>query len=542
MVLLSKESFANMLMTGAYYLASEKETINKLNVFPVPDGDTGTNMNLTFSSGIKELTKVQDESLQKMISSFVNGLLMGARGNSGVILSQLFRGFSTIENDEISLLDFANALDEGVKIAYQSVTNPVEGTILTVAKDVAACALQRANSADNFIELFEQLVIEANESLARTPDLLPVLKEVGVVDSGGKGYAVILEGFLSALTGDVVEVSTEQVETLHEQSVQSFINPESIIYGYCTEFFVEFTEEKLAKHPFDEKVFRNELSSYGDSLLVAPSEKMVKVHIHTERPGEVLNLSQKYGELVKIDIENMRKQHEAIVGEQDEVLNEEERDLAIIAVAQGEGLKEMFLSMGATNIIDGGQTMNPSTEDFITTINSIHAKHIFILPNNKNILLAANQAAQMTEKNVTVIPTKTIPQGLKALFELDVECDVHENEQNILSSLADVKTGLVTFATRDTKWNDLIIKQGEFIGLDDDSIKVTEKTTFEATKALLEELIDDDDEIVSIFYGDDVSEQEVNEIEAMLEEKYPDIEVECYEGNQPIYSYILMIE
>lgn len=546
MEVISKESFAKMVQTGAYFLANEKETINKLNVFPVPDGDTGTNMNLTLTSGVNELNKAINASLKEMMTAFINGLLMGARGNSGVILSQLFRGFHTLENEVISMEDFARALDEGVKIAYQSVTNPVEGTILTVAKDVAQVALTHAKSASSFTELLESIVQEAHASLARTPDLLPVLKEVGVVDSGGKGLLVIYEGFLAALTGktvatEIVAQDADTSEISHDRGVQALIDPATIKYGYCTEFFVEFSAAKLKDHPFDAEAFREELSKYGDSLLVAPSEQMVKVHIHTEEPGTVLSLAQRYGELINIDIENMRKQHEVIVSEEAESQTEE-LDVAIIAVAQGAGLKEMFSQMGATNIIDGGQTMNPSTEDFIKAIEKINAKHIFILPNNKNILLAAKQAAEMVEKAVTVIPTITIPQGLKALFAMDETVDIATNEANMLASIAEVKTGLVTFATRDTKLNGLTIKEGEFIGLNEDSIKVAEKTTLQATRALLEKLLDDEDEIVTIIYGDDVKEQEIDELETLLSKLYPDLEVESFAGNQPIYSYILMIE
>lgn len=546
MEVISKESFAKMVQTGAYFLANEKETINKLNVFPVPDGDTGTNMNLTLTSGVNELNKAINASLKEMMTAFINGLLMGARGNSGVILSQLFRGFHTLENEVISMEDFARALDEGVKIAYQSVTNPVEGTILTVAKDVAQVALTHAKSASSFTELLESIVQEAHASLARTPDLLPVLKEVGVVDSGGKGLLVIYEGFLAALTGktvvtEIVAQDADTSEISYDRGVQALIDPATIKYGYCTEFFVEFSAAKLKDHPFDAEAFREELSKYGDSLLVAPSEQMVKVHIHTEEPGTVLSLAQRYGELINIDIENMRKQHEAIVSEEAESQTEE-LDVAIIAVAQGAGLKEMFSQMGATNIIDGGQTMNPSTEDFIKAIEKINAKHIFILPNNKNILLAAKQAAEMVGKAVTVIPTITIPQGLKALFAMDETVDIATNEANMLASIAEVKTGLVTFATRDTKLNGLTIKEGEFIGLNEDSIKVAEKTTLQATRALLEKLLDDEDEIVTIIYGDDVKEQEIDELETLLSKLYPDLEVESFAGNQPIYSYILMIE
>lgn len=543
---IDKKIWINMVKMGASNLAQHSETINNLNVFPVPDGDTGTNMNLSMTSGIKEMNKISSDSLTEYVHAFTKGLLMGARGNSGVILSQLFRGFSsfTYDHNEIQLQDFANALYKGVEIAYNSVTNPVEGTILTVAKDMAIKAKEEVEKNDQFVSFLEEIVNEGKLSLERTPELLPILKEVGVVDSGGKGLIVIYEGFLAALQGkelDSTEVLNfdELIEQADEKAVQSYVSADSIEFGYCTEFFV-----KLNNVEFSETAFRNQLSEYGDSLLVASDNQLVKVHIHTERPGEVLTLAQQFGELVKIDIENMREQHKNIV--EAEKAAEANTTLsgkyAIITVAQGEGLKNMFTSIGATEIIDGGQTMNPSTEDFLRIIERTKSDHIIILPNNKNILLAANQAIELTDKDVTVIPSKTIPQGIQALFEFDETLDRDENVENMNEMLTEVKTGLVTYATRDTSIEGLSVQKNDFIGLNDETIIVSEKTRLAAVQALIEQLIDEDDELITVFAGEDVSSEEIAELENFMVNNYAEVEVEFHEGNQPIYSYIIMVE
>lgn len=538
-----------MVTMGANFLAQQREAINNLNVFPVPDGDTGTNMNLSMSSGLNEMNKLSSDALTDYVHAFSKGLLMGARGNSGVILSQLFRGFSQFqyETNEINLKDFANALSKGVEIAYQSVTNPQEGTILTVAKDMANKALEEAKKSNQFIPFMEEIVKEGKRSLERTPELLPILKEVGVVDSGGKGLVVIYEGFLAALKGEKIDAPLEvdvavQMEQEVEKAHQTALSAESIQYGYCTEFFV-----KLNTNDFDEAQFRQQLSEYGDSLLVASSDELVKIHIHTEQPGVVLTLAQQYGELINIDIENMREQHRFIVEKESEKEAEADADAsagkyAIITVAQGDGLKKMLKSIGATFIIDGGQTMNPSTEDFLRTIDAVKSEHIIILPNNKNILLAANQAKQLTEKDVSVIPTKTIPQGIQALLEFNEEYDRETNVENMTEAAKDVKTGLVTYATRDTKVDGLEVKQNDFIGLNDETILVADKSKLNALKSLVEKLIDEDDELVTIFAGEDVNDEEMDEVEQFFEMSFPDVEVEVHEGNQPIYSFIVMVE
>lgn len=545
---INSTTFIQMIQMGATNLSNNRELINTLNVFPVPDGDTGTNMNLSLTSGVKELSDMEGQDLDLVLKSLVKGLLMGARGNSGVILSQLFRGFAQgIEGKlEITSEDLANGLVEGVKVAYQSVTKPVEGTILTVAKDAANMANELKSKSLNVIELMEQVVVEAKASLERTPDLLPILKEVGVVDSGGKGLVVIYEGFLAALKGEELpeqeEVDLETlVELEHERSVQSFIDKDSIEFGYCTEFFVEFNQEKTESHPFNEDTFRSELSEYGDSLLVASDEEFVKIHIHTEYPGKVMTIGQQYGDLAKIDIENMRKQYEAIVDEKNNV-TQEAKEFGIVTVSMGKGLKEMFESIGATTIIEGGQTMNPSTEDLLAAVERTNATYTYILPNNKNIVMAATQVKELTDKEVIIIPSKSIPQGISALFSFDIEQSAEENTTNMLEGISDVKTGSITYAIRDTVINDIEIKKDSYMGMNDETIIVTDKDKVEATKNLLSKMIDSDDELVTIFYGQDVKESEITELEKYVEAYIDEAEVEFYKGDQPIYSFIVMIE
>lgn len=545
--------FVRMVRSGLRNLTNNKDYINKLNVFPVPDGDTGTNMNLSMTSGVNEVEKVKDKDMSIIIAAFVRGLLMGARGNSGVILSQLFRGFgSHLESaNEITVKDFAYALDAGVKTAYQSVTNPVEGTILTVAKDAAAHAQTLTDETD-MIHFFEQVVAEAKASLDRTPDLLPVLKEVGVVDSGGQGLLVIYQGFLAALRGEEIvatepEASQEAnfAEDVHERSVQSYIDIESIEYGYCTEFIVKFDDEKLSNNPFDEAVFREKLTHYGDSLLVASDDTMVKVHIHSETPGEVMTIAQQYGDLTAIDIENMRQQYEDIVAAE----NEEKNDIidagknGIISVAAGQGMIDMFYSIGASYMIQGGQTMNPSTEDIVQAVAKVNAENVYIFPNNKNIILAANQAAALIEdKNVIVVPSKTIPQGIHAILEFDDSQDLTASIANLEEALTEVKTGSVTFATRDTVINHIAVKKNDYIGLNDETIVTTSASKLETTESLIETLIDEDAEILTIFFGEDVTAEEKTAIESFAETNYgDDLDIEIHDGKQPIYSFVIMV-
>lgn len=544
MKLLNSSILIQMIQMGARNLSNNKEMINKLNVFPVPDGDTGTNMNLSMHAAVQSIQQLEaSPSMESVLKAFSKGLLMGARGNSGVILSQLFRGFcAALEQTEtINTKQFAEGLQAGVDVAYKAVANPVEGTILTVAKDTAKFALVHAETEEAFVPFMEAIIKEANRSLDHTPELLPVLKEVGVVDSGGKGLVTVYEGFLAMLKGEVLPESEMDVEALikeeHDHFVQSLISKDSIEKGYCTEFFVEITSDS-----FDENEFRDTLAQYGDSLLVATTDDIVKVHIHSETPGEVMSIAQKYGELDRIDIENMRKQYEHIV-EQEKAEVKDPIDVGIITVAFGKGITQTFDSIGATTIIEGGQTMNPSTEDVLAAIEKTNAAHTFILPNNKNIILAANQAKEISDKSITIIPTKSIPEGISALVVYDESLSNEENEQVMLEAMQDIKTGSVTYATRDTVINNMEIKQGAYIGLNDDTIKVTKDTSLDTIQALLEEIVDEEeDELITLFYGENVTEDEVEKMEAFVEEMFDEVEIEIHEGNQPIYAYIFMVE
>ncbi|HLR63906.1 MAG TPA: DAK2 domain-containing protein [Pseudogracilibacillus sp.] len=551
---IDRSLFVQMVRNGLRNLTINKDLINKLNVFPVPDGDTGTNMHLSLTSGVKEVEQVKDESIQKIVASFSRGLLMGARGNSGVILSQIFRGFGAhLESvDEVTVAELALAFDAGVDTAYKSVTDPVEGTILTVAKDAAKRALELKDETD-MVTFFEEVVEEANASLARTPDLLPVLKEVGVVDSGGKGLVVIYEGFLAAVKGEEITevvhdlVDEDAIEDVHERSVQSYIDIESIEYGYCTEFIVKFKEDKLAEHPFNEASFRETLTNYGDSLLVASDDTMVKVHIHAEHPGDVMTIAQQYGDLTKIKIENMREQYADIVEEdqkksKDEIIDAGEN--GIISVAAGQGMIDMFYSIGASYIIEGGQTMNPSTEDIVSAINKVNAKNVYIFPNNKNIILSAEQAKNLIDdKNVIVVPSKTIPQGIHAILEFDETASLEESIETLTEAVKEVKTGSVTYAIRDTVINDIDVKKDHFIGLTDETIVTTAADKVATAKQLIDKLVDEDeDEIITVFFGDDVTEAEKEAISAYVEHLFEDeLDIELIDGGQPIYSFIIMV-
>ncbi|MCC3357512.1 DAK2 domain-containing protein [Bacillus sp. REN16] len=556
--ILDGKRFAKMVLLGAAHLSNNSKMVDALNVFPVPDGDTGTNMNLSMTSGAKEVKNNVSPHIGKVGASLARGLLMGARGNSGVILSQLFRGFSkAIEQKEtLSAAEFAQAFELGVETAYKAVMKPVEGTILTVAKDAAKHAVSVAENETDIIVVMEELVKEARASLNRTPDLLPVLKEVGVVDSGGQGLVLVYEGFLSELKGETIENMTiaapslnELVNAEHHKSVQSHMSTEDIVFGYCTEFMVKFEQEKTNKHPFSEDQFRNDLSRYGDSLLVISDDDIVKVHIHSEKPGEVLSYGQRYGSLIKMKIENMREQHTAILNEDEEhspvqeKRNKEKEKYAIITVAMGSGITELFKSIGAHVVIEGGQTMNPSTEDFVKAIESIHAENFIILPNNKNIIMAAEQAASVIEGNVIVVPSRTVPQGMSALLAFNPTGEMDSNQTTMTSALSNVKTGQITYAVRDTNIDGIDIAKDDFMGISEGKIVVTDKDKLKAAKDLLTKIISaDEDEIVTVIYGQDASEDEVKQIVQYLEEEYEDIEVETHNGEQPLYAFIFSVE
>ena len=549
--------FAEMVIQGANRLSANAKYVDALNVFPVPDGDTGTNMNLSMTSGANEVRNNVQGHIGKVGSSLAKGLLMGARGNSGVILSQLFRGFAkNIEaKSAISSKEFAQAFEAGVETAYKAVMKPVEGTILTVAKDAAKAGLAAAETEESITAVMEAVLAEAKASLKRTPDLLPVLKEVGVVDSGGQGLVFVYEGFLAELKGEKLPETPESkpkmdelVNAEHHMSVQGHMKTEDIEFGYCTEFMVRFEPEKVAENPFNEEQFRQDLSEYGDSLLVISDDDIVKVHIHAENPGNCLNYGQRYGSLIKIKIENMREQHSTILNETDNQLREhaapvstEKKPFGVVAIAMGEGIADLFRSIGTDVVIEGGQTMNPSTEDIVKGVESINADHVYILPNNKNIIMAANQASDVSEKAVTVIPSKTIPQGLTALLSFNPSATAEENEELMSEALQNVVTGQITFAVRDTSIEGLEIEKDDYMGLIDGKIKVKNKDRVEAAKEVLSSMLDDA-EILTILYGEETSEQEVDALVEYCSEEYPDLEVEVHNGKQPLYSYIFAAE
>lgn len=543
--------FADMVQMGAHHLFQNADYVDALNVFPVPDGDTGTNMNLSMTSGAKETAAHTNEHIGKTAQALSKGLLMGARGNSGVILSQLFRGFGkSIEQlDVLNAKQFADALNYGVETAYKAVMKPVEGTILTVAKDSARKAVEVSEDVDDIRELMEAIVIEAKKSLDRTPDLLPVLKEVGVVDSGGQGLVFVYEGFLASLKGEALPSKTigssmdDLVSAEHHMNVQGFMDTADIEFGFCTEFMVRFEEGKKS---FDETAFRNDLSEYGDSLLVISDDEIAKIHIHSETPGEVLTYGQQYGDLIKIKIENMRQQHTEIVGEgyssQTTTKKAEVHPYAIVTVAMGPGVSELLKSLGASAIIEGGQTMNPSTEDIVKAIEAVGAERVLILPNNKNIVMAAEQAAEILGIEAAVVPTKTIPQGMAAILAFNPQATVDENKNNMTEAYAHVKTGQVTFAVRDTSIDGVEIKKDDFMALAEGKIVLSNPSLKEVTTSLIQSLMDEEAEIVTVIYGEDVSEEEANEFAAFIEAQYGDVEVEVYNGKQPLYPYILSVE
>lgn len=549
---------AQMFIEGAANLSNHVKVVDALNVFPVPDGDTGTNMNLSITSGVKEVKQSIQEDASKVATSFAKGLLMGARGNSGVILSQLFRGFSKeIEGKSaIKATDLAAAFEHGVETAYKAVMKPVEGTILTVAKDSAKHAVKIARKHDDVVVVMEETLKEANASLKRTPDLLPVLKEVGVVDSGGQGLVYIYEGFLAVLKGEKLsdhldEPSMDElVKVEHHHNAQSHMSTEDIEFGFCTEVMVRFEEEKTKKSPFDEAEFRQELSLIGDSLLVVSDEDLLKVHIHAEQPGEVLTKAQRYGELINIKIENMRQQHTHLLEETKSVYEKKEEpakpkeksEFGIVTVSMGEGVAKLFKGLGAGVVIQGGQTMNPSTEDIVKAIEEAHAENVIILPNNGNIIMAAEQAAEVAGNHVKVVPSKTVPQGLAALLAFNPGQDLEKNANVMQDSLSTVKSGQVTYAVRDTSIDGIDIKKDDFMGISEKKIVSSGESIVEVTKDLLDIMIDDDTEIITLLQGDEATDEQTNEIVAYIEDKYDGIEVDIHDGNQPLYSYIISVE
>ena len=538
--------FKRMLIAGARNLANHSDIVDKLNVFPVPDGDTGKNMTMTFTAGATKVGTSTEKSIGVLTKQLSRELLMGARGNSGVILSQLFRGFASgLEDLEVATIhDLAHALESGVKTAYKAVMKPVEGTILTVARQSATATLEQYENITDVVAFYEFVVAEMKKSLAGTPDLLPVLKEAGVIDSGGQGLVYVYEGFLKALKGEEVLLDDKaQVELTGDPNLD-FDHDE---FGYCTEFIVRLDDEK---EPFNETMFRQKLGELGDSIVVVQDEDIVKVHVHTLTPGDALNMAQRHGEFVTLKIENMTEQHSELVAEGAKPTTTEasapstsQKEFAVIAVVSGVGVKALFEDSGAHYIIEGGQTMNPSTEDFINAVEELNAKNIIILPNNSNIIMAANQAKDVIETaNITVIPTRTIPQGYAALAMFNEHVSLAQMEKDMETAIAGVKSGALTYAVRDTNMGGVEIKRDDFIGIFDKDIVVSVADQTEAAQTLLLEMLDEDSELVTLIYGDTATIDDANALAAFINEKYPDAEVSVIEGNQPVYSYVIAVE
>lgn len=541
--------FAEMIIQGAQNLSNHADLVDSLNVYPVPDGDTGTNMNLTMTSGRESVEENLSQHIGELGKTYSKGLLMGARGNSGVILSQLFRGFSkNLEAyDEINAQQLAESFKAGVETAYKAIMKPVEGTILTVARDAADAAMRKVEETEDCIELMTYILEQAEISLENTPNLLPVLKEVGVVDSGGKGLVVVYAGFLKALKDETVSSETAKLDkdslVNEEHDFHGVINTEDIVYGYCTEMMVRFGKNKKV---FDEQTFREDMSTYGDSLLVINDDEIVKVHVHSEKPGDVFNYGQQYGELIKLKVENMREQHREVVKKeqvsQSDAQTPETVETAVIAISMGDGISELFKSMGATHMISGGQTMNPSTEDIVKVIEQSQCKRAIILPNNKNIMMASEQAADIVGAEAVVIPTKSIPQGIAALFNYDKSDALEVNKTRMVESLGAVTSGSVTYAVRDTKIDGVEIKKDAFMGLVEDKIVTSNENEFETVKSLLSEMIQDDSEIITMIVGEDADASLTSDIETWLETSYPEIELDQHDGQQPVYQYLFSVE
>ena len=557
---ITENEFRKMIAVSSNRLNNNAEFINSLNVFPVPDGDTGTNMSLSFASGAKYVSESTSSSVGELSQALAKGLLMGARGNSGVILSQVFRGFSknAAAKAELTPADLAEAIVAGVQTAYKAVMKPQEGTILTVARKAAEAATKTAKTSDDCVEVMKAAYEAAEAALKTTPDLLPVLKEVGVVDSGGQGLTFVYQGFFDALSGNVRDEQEyhptpadmdDMVSAEHHKSVQSQLNTEDIQYGYCTEIMVKLGAGRLVDEKFDYDTFRGYLSEIGNSLLVIADDEVVKVHVHTEQPGKVLSYGQKFGSLIKVKVDNMRLQHETIL-EQDKEAEEEQQaeinqiagDYGIIAVASGDGLAQLFHSVGVTQIIQGGQTMNPSTKDIVDAINATGKDKVIVLPNNKNIFLAAEQAADVADANVKVVHTRSITQGLSAMINFNKEADIDENVAAMEEALDDVISGQVTIAVRDTTIDGQEIKKDNYMGIVDSSIKVTDPDRKQATLEMVKAMLDDDSEVITIIYGADADQAEAQAIADEIQSWDEDYEIEIHEGDQPVYPYLISVE
>lgn len=547
--------FQEMVQAASTRLGNQVEYVNSLNVFPVPDGDTGTNMGMTIENGAKEVADKPATTVGEVGQILSKGLLMGARGNSGVITSQLFRGFGQAikDKEELTGQDLAHAFQSGVEVAYKAVMKPVEGTILTVSRGAATAALKKSEETDDAVEVMRAAVDGAKRALAKTPEMLPVLKEVGVVDSGGQGLVFIYEGFLSALTGDYIAsedfkatpaTMTEMINAEHHKSVAGHVATEDIQFGYCTEIMVALKQGPTYVKEFNYEEFQAYLSGLGDSLLVVNDDEIVKVHVHTEDPGLVLQEGLKYGSLVKVKVDNMRNQHDAVLEkeEQQVAAKQEEKDFAIVAVVAGDGLAEIFKSQGVDYVISGGQTMNPSTEDIVKAIDAVNAKNVIILTNNKNIFMAAQSAAEVAEIPAAVVETRTVPQGFTSLLAFNPEQSLEENVAAMTASLSDVVSGSVTLAVRDTSIDGLEIHKDDNLGMVDGKIVVSNPDMTATLKATFAKMIDEDSEIITIYVGEDGSQDLAEEMADYLESTYEDIEVEIHDGKQPVYPYLMSVE
>ncbi len=548
---INAEMLAKMFLAGAGNIEAKKEYINELNVFPVPDGDTGTNMSLTIMAAAKEVSAIEKLDMVTLAKAISSGSLRGARGNSGVILSQLFRGFTKAikEHKEIDVATLAAACVKAKETAYKAVMKPKEGTILTVARGIAEKAEELSWETEDLEEFIPQVIAHAEEVLQKTPEMLPVLKEAGVVDSGGQGLLEVLKGAYDAFLGKEIDYKAIAPSKGAGVTKISAETNADIKFGYCTEFIIltekEFTED-------DERGFKAYLESIGDSIVCVADDEIVKVHVHTNDPGLAIQKALTFGQLSRMKIDNMREEHEEklirdaekLAAEEAAKKNDEPRkEMGFIAVSIGEGLNEIFRELGVDYIIEGGQTMNPSTEDMLAAIDAVHAEHIFILPNNKNIVMAANQARDLTEdKDIIVIPTKTVPQGITAVINFMPDADAKANEEAMLEEIKNVKTGQVTYAVRDTKIDDKEIHEGDIMGIGDKGI-LSVGTEVEATaKDMLAQLVDEDSELISIYYGQDVSEEQAETFAEEVAELYPDADIDMHFGGQPIYYYVLAVE
>ena len=530
----------NMILSAANKLNENKAYVDSLNVFPVPDGDTGTNMALTFTSAAKDISTKEFSSASDVAAAVAKATLRGARGNSGVILSQIFRGLSLgmAGKDEISVSDLAHAIQKGCDTAYSAVMKPTEGTILTVIRFMAKAAVENAE-AESIDALFTAFMAEGNYALDQTPEMLPQLKQAGVVDAGGKGLLFIFEGMQAALDGKSVTLSDAPATAQTASAAQQAIDPDDIEFGYCTEFIIEKYNEKDTA-----EAFRAKIAPTGDCLLVIEEGEIVKVHIHTNNPGFVLEQAVKLGQLINIKIDNMRYQHSNIIAEAEPAPKAKGpmKELAVISVSAGEGIAEVFTELGVSYVIRGGQTMNPSTDDILAAVEEVNAKNVIVLPNNKNIILAAEQAVELAEVNVAVIPTKTIPQGITAMTSFLPEGTLEDNVEAMNEAITLVKSGSITHAVRNTSIDDKEIHEGDYLGMREGKIALVNPDLGETFTALIDEMVDEDSEIITIYYGEDVSEEDANALCESLEEKYPDCDVYVRCGGQPVYYFFLAVE